>query len=73
MTGAKLYRKPNTDLRIYAVQEHKYVRWTKFTEDQIADLMRNTMEEFEIMNNEGYEDDVNIAFTVVGDSIKITQ
>jgi hypothetical protein len=48
------------------------VRWTKFTEDQtnIADLMQNTKEEFEIMNNEGYEDDdVNTAFTIVDDSI----
>jgi hypothetical protein len=48
------------------------VRWTKFTEDQtnIADLMQNTKEEFEIMNNEGYEDDdVNTAFTIIDDSI----
>jgi hypothetical protein len=71
MTGAKLYRKPNTDLRICAVEEQS-VRWTKFTEDQtsIADLMQNTKEEFEIMNNEGYEDDdVNTAFTIIDDSI----
>lgn len=33
MTEAKLYRKPNTNLRIYAVEEHGDIRLTKFTKD----------------------------------------
>jgi hypothetical protein len=33
MTAAKLYRKPNTNLRIYAVEEHGDIRLTKFTKD----------------------------------------
>ena len=74
MTAPKLYRRPNTDLRIYAVEEHGDIRWTKFTEDHatIANLKRSTKQEFEIMkSNEGYEDDINTAFTVIGDTISL--
>jgi hypothetical protein len=59
MTAPKLYRKPNTDLRIYALEEHGDIRWTRLAEDHanIANLKRSTKYEFEVMrSNEGYED-----------------
>jgi hypothetical protein len=74
MAAPKLFRKPGTDLRIYAVEEHGDIRWMKFTEDHadITNLKRSTKQEFEIMrSNEAYEEDVNTAFTVVGDSITL--
>ena len=74
MTAPKLYRRPNTNLRIYAVEQDGDILWTKFTEEHasIANLKRSTKQEFEIMRfNEGYEDDVNTVFMVVGDSISL--
>jgi hypothetical protein len=74
MTAPKLYRVPNKDLRIYAVEEDGDVMWTKFSEDhaEIANLKRSTKQEFETMRfNENYEDDVNTFFTRVGDRIHL--
>jgi aminoglycoside N3'-acetyltransferase len=74
MTAPNLYRVPNTDRRIYAIEEHGDIRWTKFAEDHanIVNLKRSTKQEFEVMrSNEGYEDDVNTVFTVVGDNITL--
>jgi hypothetical protein len=64
----------NTNLRIYAIEQDGDIHWKKFTEEHadIANLKRSTKQEFEIMSfNEGYEDDVNTVFTVVGDSISL--
>lgn len=74
MTAPKLYRVPNKDLRIYAVEEDGDVMWTKFSEDNadIASLKRSTKQEFETMRfNESYEDDDNTFFTKVGDRIHL--
>jgi hypothetical protein len=53
MTDPKLNRRPNTDLRIYAYEEHGDIRWTKFAEDHanIANLKRSTKQEFEVMRS----------------------
>jgi hypothetical protein len=72
LTAPKLYRVPDSDKRIYAVEEDENINWTKFSEDYavIANLKRSTKEEFEMMRfNEGYADDVNTFFTKVGDKI----
>jgi hypothetical protein len=49
MTAPKLYRIPNTDHRIYAIEEGRDVLWTKFSEDhaEIANLKKDTKQEFE--------------------------
>ena len=63
-----------TEDQIHAVEQDGDILWTKFTEEHasIANLKRSTKQEFEIMRfNEGYEDDVNTVFMVVGDSISL--
>ena len=69
MTPGRLYRIPNTDLRIYAVEEDGDVRWTKLSEDhaEIRNMRKSTKQEFETMRfNEGYEEDVKTLFTIIG-------
>jgi hypothetical protein len=69
MTAGRLYRIPNTDLRIYAVDEDGDVRWTKLSEDhaEIRNMRKSTKQEFETMRfNEGYEEDVKTLFTIIG-------
>ena len=69
MTPGRLYRIPNTDLRIYAVEEDGDVRQTKLSEDhaEIRNMRKSTKQEFETMRfNEGYEEDVKTLFTIIG-------
>ena len=69
MTPGRLYRIPNTDLRIYAVEEDGDVRWTKLSEDhaEFRNMRKSTKQEFETMRfNEGYEEDVKTLFTIIG-------
>jgi hypothetical protein len=69
MTPGRLYRIPNTDLRIYAVEEDGDVRWTKLSGDhaEIRNMRKSTKQEFETMRfNEGYEEDVKTLFTIIG-------
>jgi len=69
MTPGRLYRIPNTDLRIYAVEEDGDVRWTKLSEDhaEIRNMRKSTKQQFETMRfNEGYEEDVKTLFTIIG-------
>ena len=71
MTTGRLYRIPNTELRIYAVEEGD-VRWTKLSEDhaEIRNMRKSTKQEFETMRfNEGYEEDVKTLITIVGITI----
>jgi hypothetical protein len=66
----------DSNKRIYAVEENEDVNWTKFSEEyaEIKNLKRSTKQEFEMMRfNEGYEDDVNTAFTKIGDRIFLTK
>ena len=44
MTTGRLYRIPNTDLRIYAVEEDGDVRWTKPSGDhtEIRNMRKST-------------------------------
>jgi hypothetical protein len=72
MTTGRLFRIPNTDLRIYAVEEDGDVRWTKLSEDhaEIRNMRKSTKQEFETMRfNEGCEEDVKTLFTIVGMTI----
>jgi hypothetical protein len=74
LTAPKLYRVPDSDNRLYAVEEDGNINWTKFSEDHavIANLKRSTKHEFEMMRfNEGYVDDVNTLFTKVGNKIHL--
>jgi hypothetical protein len=72
MTTGRLYRTPDTDLRIYAVEEDGDVRWSKLSGDsaEIRNMRKSTKQEFETMRfNEGYEEDVKTLFTIVGMTI----
>jgi hypothetical protein len=72
MTTGRLYRIPDTDLRIYVVEEDGDVRWTKLSGDhaEIRNMRKSTKQEFETMRfNEGYEEDVKTLFTIVGMTI----
>jgi hypothetical protein len=72
MTTGRLYRIPDTDLTIYAVEEDGDVRWTKLSGDhaEIRNMRKSTKQEFETMRfNEGYEEDVKTLFTIVGMTI----
>ena len=72
MTTGRLYWIPDTDLRIYAVEEDGDVRWTKLSGDhaEIRNMRKSTKQEFETMRfNEGYEEDVKTLFTIVGMTI----
>jgi hypothetical protein len=74
MTTGRLFRIPNTDLRIYAVEEDGDVRWTKLSEDhaEIRNMRKSTKQEFETMRfNEGCEEDVKTLFTIVGIMINL--